>query len=195
MIRNPNRLNLPNALSLLRLLGTPALFWLVTLETPLWFAVWFIFLGITDFFDGLLARRYNLASELGAMLDSIADTAFYGSAWVLLFVLFPDYLLPNLQWILITAALFLFVALFTRLRVGKYLFIHTQLNRLTALLVFLVLPASFLADTTWAIRLILLLFIIASLEVIWIIHRYGAIDPDTRSLFSAYLTRSPRPRR
>ncbi|MCC5865674.1 MAG: CDP-alcohol phosphatidyltransferase family protein [Wenzhouxiangella sp.] len=179
------RINLPNVLSLLRLLGTPALYWLVQLESPVWFIAWFMFLGLTDFFDGLLARRYGLVSSFGSMLDSIADIAFFGSAAVLAISLFPDYVLPNLPWVIATVGLLLMAGLLPRLRLGHFLFIHTHLSRLAAALVFFALPASFLIDTTGLIRLILIIYSLAFIESIWIILRHGSVDPDTRSFLSA----------
>jgi len=179
-----SRAQLPNALSMIRLLGTPILFWLVQLDSPAWFIAVFIILGLTDFFDGLLARRLGLASNFGAMLDSVADIVFYGSAAALAFLLFPDYLLPNLAWIVATIVLLLLTAIIPRLRLGHYLFIHTHLSRFAGALVFFAVPASFLFDTTWLIRAILLIYAASFLESMWIILRYGAVDPDTRSAFA-----------
>lgn len=184
-----SRLHVPNALSLLRLLGTPALYWLVQLESPAWFIAWFIFLGLTDFFDGFLARRHGLVSDFGSMLDSIADIAFFGSAALLSISLFPGYVLPNLPWVIVTVGLLLMAGLLPRLRLGHFLFIHTHLSRLGAALVFLTLPASFLIDTTGLIRLILIIYSLAFIESMWIILRHGSVDPDTRS----FLRVRPRP--
>ena len=35
--------------------------------------VLFMFAGVTDYLDGYLARKYNLVSEIGEILDPIAD--------------------------------------------------------------------------------------------------------------------------
>jgi CDP-diacylglycerol--glycerol-3-phosphate 3-phosphatidyltransferase len=44
--------------------------------------IFFLLAGITDYFDGYLARKYDLVSQLGAILDPIADKI------LILFVLF-----------------------------------------------------------------------------------------------------------
>ena len=68
--------NLPNSLTLLRIVVIPVLVGLFYLEGELW--RWIAVLlyaaaGITDFFDGYLARSRAQVSELGRFLDPIAD--------------------------------------------------------------------------------------------------------------------------
>ena len=68
--------NLPNALTVLRVLMTPAICVLVVIDTAsaAWAALllWII-ASVTDFVDGWLARRYDIVSGFGRMLDPIAD--------------------------------------------------------------------------------------------------------------------------
>ena len=69
--------SLPNILTFARILAVPAvvvcLLW-PDLETARWTALGiFAVAAITDFFDGYLARRWNMHSALGRMLDPIAD--------------------------------------------------------------------------------------------------------------------------
>lgn len=64
-------INIPNALSVLRLIGVPFLFILVTFENVLWFAGLYIILGFTDYFDGLLARRWKQVTELGSIFNRL----------------------------------------------------------------------------------------------------------------------------
>jgi len=73
------RWNLPNILTLLRLLAAPAVaVMFLYFDRP--YADWFalvLFLGaaITDWFDGYLARAWKQETKIGAMLDPIADKA------------------------------------------------------------------------------------------------------------------------
>ncbi|MFL0356934.1 CDP-diacylglycerol--glycerol-3-phosphate 3-phosphatidyltransferase [Erythrobacter sp. GH1-10] len=70
-------LTLPNILTLSRILALPLLaFFLWWPEWRLGFAVGFVLyclIGITDFFDGYLARAQGAVSKLGIFLDPIAD--------------------------------------------------------------------------------------------------------------------------
>lgn len=65
--------NLPNCITLARVLSVPIVFWL--LLSRKYQAAFFLFAlaGISDAVDGWLAKRYKLQTELGAYLDPLAD--------------------------------------------------------------------------------------------------------------------------
>lgn len=71
--------NLPNVLTVLRLLAAPMVAVMFLYFTRPWadFFALFLFLGaaITDWFDGYLARAWKQETKIGAMLDPIADKA------------------------------------------------------------------------------------------------------------------------
>lgn len=79
---------LPNALTLSRILAIPLLvatFYIESRVTGSWIAfVLFVIAGMTDYFDGLLARRFNVVSALGRFLDPIADKLMVGAVIVML---------------------------------------------------------------------------------------------------------------
>ena len=64
---------IPNFLSSLRILFILPIIYLIQNELYLLAAILFFISSSTDFFDGYLARRYAVESELGAFLDLIAD--------------------------------------------------------------------------------------------------------------------------
>ncbi len=68
--------NAPNLLSVLRLLLVPIFFWMLLTEHFFWGVSLLAFAGATDFFDGLIARRYNLVTRLGQLLDPAADRLY-----------------------------------------------------------------------------------------------------------------------
>jgi CDP-diacylglycerol--glycerol-3-phosphate 3-phosphatidyltransferase len=81
-------LNLPNALTVLRLLLVPVFAWLLLREggedsvSRLWAAVVFLVASLTDLVDGEIARRRNLVTSFGKIADPIADKALTGTALV-----------------------------------------------------------------------------------------------------------------
>ena len=104
---------LPNFLTLLRIVMVPVVIVLLNQqEYPLALFV-FTLAGITDGLDGWIAKKYQLQSALGAMLDPIADKLLLVSTytmlavqgdipfWLLVLVLFRDLLIVGGYWILV----------------------------------------------------------------------------------------------
>jgi len=87
-------LNIPNLLTILRILLTPLLvIFLIDKRFDLAFAV-FAAAGISDGLDGFLARVMKQKTRIGAILDPIADKALLASAYITLAVigLVPNWL-------------------------------------------------------------------------------------------------------
>ena len=79
--------DLPNVLTLSRIAAIPLLVALIAINTPMadFFAcVLFSAAAITDYFDGKLARSRRQQSDLGRMLDPIADKLLVGAALMML---------------------------------------------------------------------------------------------------------------
>jgi cardiolipin synthase (CMP-forming) len=70
-------LTLPNLLSIARLFGVPLFLWLVLgPRWDGWALVVLMVAGVTDWLDGMLARRLNQTSQLGQILDPMADRLY-----------------------------------------------------------------------------------------------------------------------
>ena len=108
-------MNLPNIITLARILLVPVTIWLIVSgEFGFAFLV-FISAGIGDGIDGFIARRYNMKTQLGAYLDPLADKVLLVSiyislgflqhmpAWLVILVASRDVLIVGaviLSWIL-----------------------------------------------------------------------------------------------
>jgi cardiolipin synthase len=80
-------INIPNILTVLRILVTPLfVIFLIRGQHGYALAV-FIFAGISDGLDGLIARMFNQRSDLGAVLDPIADKLLLTAAYISLGIL------------------------------------------------------------------------------------------------------------
>ena len=80
-------LTLPNMLTLSRVLAVPILVYLLWNPSPLDYAITFVLysiVGITDYFDGYLARAQGQISRLGQFLDPIADKIMVAAVLVML---------------------------------------------------------------------------------------------------------------
>ncbi len=87
MQQNNPVLNLPNILTLIRVVAIPVLvlvFYLPFKWSDLCAALLFLAAGITDWLDGYLARKLNQTSPFGAFLDPVADKLIVAVALVML---------------------------------------------------------------------------------------------------------------
>ena len=80
-------LTLPNLLTLSRIFAVPILVFLLWRPAPIDYAITFVLycvVGITDYFDGYLARAQGRISRLGQFLDPIADKIMVGAVLMML---------------------------------------------------------------------------------------------------------------
>src|SRR5579864_3665370 len=77
-------LSIPNIITLGRIILVPVIVWAIASnQMEIAFAI-FVVAGVSDAVDGFLAKRFNMASELGALLDPLADKALLVSIYVAL---------------------------------------------------------------------------------------------------------------
>ena len=100
----PSQVNLPNALTVLRLLLVPVFLWLLleNTDSSRWWALGvFVVAAYTDHLDGKLARSRNLITNFGKLADPIADKFLTLGAFVGLSILGES---PWLWWFTIIVA-------------------------------------------------------------------------------------------
>jgi CDP-diacylglycerol--glycerol-3-phosphate 3-phosphatidyltransferase len=86
-VNNVPLINIPNALTCLRLILVPIFGYLLLVAPQTTTNQWisasvFLVAALTDFMDGLWARRYGLITNFGKIADPIADKALIGTALV-----------------------------------------------------------------------------------------------------------------
>ncbi|MDA9591504.1 CDP-alcohol phosphatidyltransferase family protein [Pelagibacteraceae bacterium] len=86
---------LPNILSLVRIILVPLILWLLIQDLYIISAIIITMVGLTDYFDGYLARKYNAESLVGYYLDAIADKFLIITIYLVLGIklLLPTYLI------------------------------------------------------------------------------------------------------
>ena len=97
--------NLPNIISLFRLLSAPIIVWLIIKGLYSFSFILFVFAAISDAVDGFIARTFKAGSEVGNYIDPLADkvllVAVYLSLgykglldeWIVILVVFRDLLI------------------------------------------------------------------------------------------------------
>lgn len=104
--------NIPNLLSLSRLLATVLVFLLILINASWAFLIatlLFFLASVTDYFDGYLARRLQVVSPLGVFLDLTADKIFVAGilialiqvglvpAWLVIIIVAREFLVTGLR--------------------------------------------------------------------------------------------------
>jgi cardiolipin synthase len=77
-------LSIPNLITLARILLVPVVVWAIAAGQMQLAFLLFLVAGLSDLVDGYLAKRFGMATELGAYLDPLADKAMIVSIYVVL---------------------------------------------------------------------------------------------------------------
>ncbi len=78
------RVSIPNLITLARILLVPIVVWAITAGEMRIAFILFLAAGISDAIDGFLAKRFGMATEVGAYLDPLADKAMLVSIYIAL---------------------------------------------------------------------------------------------------------------
>ena len=129
------KLTIANALSMLRIILSVTL--LVPAALSPSFLVLYAIAGLTDMFDGFVARRTKTESELGAKLDSVADLTLVVVCLVKILTVVS---VPSWLWAWIAAIAIVKVTTVIRGLVmeRRLVLLHTTANKLAGLACFLV---------------------------------------------------------
>ncbi len=78
-------MEIPNILTILRIILVPVFIIFIWYNMPVYALITFIVAGLTDALDGYIARKYKQETQLGKILDPIADKTLLISAFIFLF--------------------------------------------------------------------------------------------------------------
>src|SRR5699024_3483646 len=79
-------MNLPNKLTMMRILLVPVFMILAAYHWMLAAGVVFALASITDFLDGAIARKYHLVTDFGKFADPLADKLLTTTAFIYMIV-------------------------------------------------------------------------------------------------------------
>jgi len=155
---------LPNALSISRI------FLMIAALAAAWFGEargFLILLGgalVTDFLDGLLARRLHVESELGAQLDSWGDAWVYAGVPLALWWLWPDIVRREWLWVALATTAVVIGPLASWLKFQRMPSYHSWSSKFAAVLMTFALFGLFVFDLPWLFHLAAVIQFIAGLE-------------------------------
>ena len=104
-------MNLPNKLTMARILAVPVFIVLYMMGHNIIATIVFILASLTDMLDGKIARKQNLITDFGKLMDPVADKMLIMStlicfvqesicgAWVVVVILFREFLVTSMRMI------------------------------------------------------------------------------------------------
>lgn len=125
--------NAANIITIVRILCSLALLFCMPLSLP--FYALYTAAGLSDIFDGWIARKTNTATKFGAKLDTLADIVF---AAVVLIKLLPILALPVwiIVWVGVIALIKLVNIVIGFIRQKEFISVHSVMNKVTGGLLF-----------------------------------------------------------
>jgi CDP-diacylglycerol--glycerol-3-phosphate 3-phosphatidyltransferase len=176
--------HLPNVLSLARLLAGPVLIVLALAHYERVFAVVLIAALVTDILDGWLARRLQLQSQLGAMLDSAGDVTTLLAAAVGIAVFHANVWQQHVVPIGLVLAGWALVCTIALMRYGQLSSFHTYASKAAGYALGFFVAALFAIEfVPWLFYVAVALSIVSTLEELLLLWRLPVWRADVRGLW------------
>ena len=139
-----------NQLTILRIVFVPLFITLLAYRELGWALGTFVIAGITDVLDGVIARRFGQKTQIGAVLDPLADKLLMTSSIIILSLPQMEFLNPIPRWLMIIMifrdVFILLVSLLIVLMVGWRVFRPTAYGKASTLLQVLTILAVLFAN-------------------------------------------------
>jgi len=157
--------NAPNALSALRIAAVPVLLGLAITGRELAFTWVLVPALLTDIADGWIARRFQLQSQLGALLDSVADTLLLFVSIYGMWVFHRDVITSNVSVCVAVIGLWMLENGLALLRYGRLSSFHTYVSKVAGYLLGIYIGALFVfGHSPWLLYTAAALSIAGNLE-------------------------------
>lgn len=176
-------LNVPNWLSLLRIILSVVLIIFSAERLAYWFWILYSVCAVSDFFDGFIARKTGTVTRTGQLLDSVGDIFFVAAVAVhLVRTVFFSKLF--VVWICAIILLRLASQAVALVRFHRLALIHTWLNKATGLTVYLLPLLLLLFSERFVFVFACILATIASVEELLINLTSARPEPDRGTLLN-----------
>lgn len=171
---------IPNFLSGFRLFTILPLLLLTPFELP--FMIIYVLAGVSDMLDGPIARKYNITSEFGAKLDSIADVSL---VLVVVFRLMPLIeISPAITvWIFVAIAAKFLAVFIGFVRYKKLTILHNYANKFFIFALFFFPVFYLFFDANHVLAVMIFLALVAFIEEGYINLTSKELDLDVKGVF------------
>ena len=182
--------HLPNALSLVRIVGTPPLLLAaMAANSRPWFFGFLCVAWLTDALDGWIARRFHVESERGRLLDSWGDyvttiLCVAGLAW-----LWPEMMAREWRWFVAGVTGFFAIVVYGLVRYGRAPAYHTRTAKAVAVATPFALAPLLLEWTTVPFHCVVILQILGAAEEVAIAILLPGVSSEIPSVWHAWRQR------
>lgn len=180
---NRRRWTIPNALCVLRLIGSAGMVALAITQHANAIAILFLVLSATDWLDGKLAVWLDQQSDFGARLDSVADASMYATLLFAVFWTRTEQILAEWPWILAVLLAYAVSCAASLMKFRSWPSYHTRSAKIAWLLMVIAVISLFLEWSVWPLRIALLMVIIANVESLAITLLLRQRRVEVRSVF------------
>ena len=181
-------LTIPNLICIGRALGSIGLVWIAIQGWPYWFAGCYAVLNLSDFVDGKPARWLKQRSDLGARLDSFADSILYGALIIGATILSWEMLQHELVWLSIGIASYLMTTGYGLLKFRRIPSYHTFGAKKTQWLALAAGISLILGWSVWPMRICVVAVVLTNLEAMAITYVLKEWRADVLTLFYVWPT-------
>ncbi|MDT8283761.1 MAG: CDP-alcohol phosphatidyltransferase family protein [Gammaproteobacteria bacterium] len=177
--------NIPNLVSLLRILMAPVLLYFAFKQQPNWYIGVLLLAVFTDILDGFLARILHQITKLGSHLDSLGDFVIYSTMALSAWILWPDILQQEIVYFTIIVLSFTLPAIIGFVKFHNFTSYHTWGVKLAVAVTIIGYVLLFAGLLDWPFRVAALFCLYAGLEEIVITLLLYDERVDVRSVWQA----------
>ena len=177
--------NLPNLVSLIRILMAPVLFYFAFTQQPNWFIGTLLFAVFTDVLDGFLARTLQQITEMGSHLDSWGDFVIYSTMAVCAWILWPDILQREMVYFILIVLSFTLPVFVGFIKFRLFTSYHTWSVKLAVFVTVISYVLLFAGLLDWPFRVAAVFCLYAAIEEIAITLLIHHEHVDVRTVWQA----------
>lgn len=183
-VRGEKIINVPNFISLYRLLVFPVIFYMLLTGREDWYVILLCISLVSDVLDGNIARIFKLQTNFGAALDNLADICTYAMAMLGLFVFKWTEIEPHAWLLYLFLGLFLlsYIVAFARFKKipGLHLYSAVSAGYIQSAFFFVLFVFGFY---TWMYYVAVIWGIVAYTEKIFVLLKLDDIKIGVKGLY------------
>ncbi len=183
-VRGEKIINVPNFISLYRLLVFPVIFYMLLTGQEDWYVILLCISLVSDVLDGNIARIFKLQTNFGAALDNLADICTYAMAMLGLFVFKWTEIEPHAWLLFLFLGLFLlsYIVAFVRFKKipGLHLYSAVSAGYIQSAFFFVLFVFGFY---TWMYYVAVIWGIVAYTEKIFVLLKLDDIKIGVKGLY------------